>query len=76
MRARYPLASKPWRDLLSPSVSGQSEHFPLATTWILPFLTVVSLYSCVTGPMQGHPLMPIIVIKALYICLSNELLSN
>lgn len=27
---QVPSASKSWRDLLSPSLSGQSEHFPLA----------------------------------------------
>ena len=43
--------------------------------WLL-FFIFVFLCDCVTGLMQGHPLMPIIIIKALYIHLSDELLSN
>ena len=42
----------------------------------LSFFIFAFLYDCVTVLMQGHPLMPIIIIKALYIHLSDELLSN
>ena len=42
----------------------------------LSFFIFVFPYDCVTGLLQGHPLMPIIIIKALYIHLSDELLSN
>ena len=42
----------------------------------LSFFIFVFPYDWVTGLLQGHPLMPIIIIKALYIHLSDELLSN
>ena len=42
----------------------------------LSFFIFVFTYDCVTGLLQGHPMMPIIIIKALYIHLSDELLSN
>ena len=42
----------------------------------LSFFIFVFPYDCVTGLLQEHPLMPIIIIKALYIHLSDELLSN
>ena len=53
-------------------------HLRLASEDYLAFSIFIFVFphDWVTGLLQGHPLMPIIIIKALYIHLSDELLSN